>query len=66
MTYARDQRVAQVTASEYRLLDGSGVWTILRENSLWNAYDQAGMYCPDASAKTTPEEAIAAVIGNPR
>jgi hypothetical protein len=66
--YARDQRVRQESAGVYRLPneDGEpGEWTILRENNLWNAYDQRGVYCRSASGKATPEEAIAVVIGEP-
>jgi len=69
VTYATDVRVRQVSAGEYRLPneDGEpGEWTILRENDRWNAYDQRGVYCRAASAKATPEEAIAVVLGDPQ
>lgn len=66
VTYARDMRVRQVSASEYRLPADTGEWLILRENAVWNVYDGDGRYWEDSSCRATPDEAIRAVIGPPR
>lgn len=66
MRYDNDPRVVSIDGDTYWLPNGKTRWTIRREGGEWNAYNQDGDFCKDASRMGSADEAIAAVVGDPQ
>jgi hypothetical protein len=64
--FKNDLRVQRVSDTEYHLPDDGGHWTVQLEDGQWNAYDQVSVGYDGASSKTTADDAIRAIIGDPQ
>lgn len=63
--YSNDDRVTRIDGG-YKVCDGRREWVVARDNNLyWRAYAQFGDF-DRSEPHDTPDEAIHAVIGDPR